>query len=772
MALDTGTTFGSLLKRYRRAARLTQEALATRVGYSANYISMLERGVRLPAPITVDALAQALGLLPPDRAALEELSCSNWALYPDSSGAPIPTAGLLGRERDASSILALLLRPEIHLLTLTGPGGVGKTRLAEYIAELTRQDFAKSFFVDLSAISDAAAVPRAMAQALKLREVHSRSPSQTLFGFLREKKLLLILDSLEHILGAAPFIADLVRECPHVKVLATSRAPLGLRQEQEFQVQPLPVPDSIRAESAEELLRYPAIALFVQRARQVKAHLAVDKASLEIIADICRRLDGLPLAIELAAARVTHLTLPMLRERLEHRLDLLTGGSRDSPVRQQRMRDTIAWSYDLLPPTEQSLFRQLSSFAGTWSLQAAEAVCQLEGVPSPFLDRLRFLIDNSLVTASTRDSEARYRMLDTIREFAEEQLLLAGETDSVHQRHAEFYVRLAQRAEPELLGTQQIQWYQRLELEQENLRKALRWLLERAQAEDALKLAGSIWLFWRWHGDFAEGRHWLEDGLGEGADVRAEVRAKALWGVGWLAYHQGDYAHAGARSAEHLELARTLNDPLSLRNALTGVGMALLAQRRYAQALPLLQECVELCRGLGRSWHLGTSLLILGFATLHGGNQAGARLLLEQAQKVYQELDDKPFVARTVGYLGYVALLEGDYAGAEKQFRTGLRQFAKLREQQGIAESLEGLAAVLAVTDRAVQSAHVAAAAGALREKIASQPLPFDQDTFQQFLHRGREALGEDRWSAAWEEGIRLTIEQVIDDTLTNREYP
>jgi predicted ATPase/transcriptional regulator with XRE-family HTH domain len=759
MVQQEKTTFGRTLKRYRRSAHLTQEALAERVGYSANYISMLERGVRLPAPATVDALERALDLSSEERIALDAAARREDTGITAASRFPILHSHLIGRDSDVARVVSLLQQPDVHLLTLVGAGGVGKTRLAQQAAVTVMDDFIDgALFVDMAPVSEPGRVPFAIAQALELREAGSGPIDDRLLGYLRRKEILLLLDSLERVLDAAPFISKLLDFCPRLKILVTSRAPLRLRNEREFQVQPLDFPGSGPARSADDLLRYPAVALFIDRTQLVRPGFQNDDDSVRMIAEICRRLDGLPLAIELAAARVRHLPLAELHDQSLHRMQILTGGPRDLPERQQKMASTIAWSYDLLSPTEQLIFRHLSSFVGSWSLQAAQFVCGPQPSRDHLLEALRILVDNSLVILS----QARYRMLDTIREFAQQQLVSPGEQQAIQRRHADYYVQFANQAAAALEGGELTDWHRRLEMEEENLRAALDWLTRNDQTELALQLAGSIWRYWQRQGNLGEGRHWLEGGLAKGGSVSDAVRANALWGAIWLAYHQGDYGRAGEESAEYLTLAREMGDPLALRNALTGLGVTAVAQGRYDEGVAYLRQSLEICRGLGENWHLGTSLLNLGRTIMHLGENREGVLLLEEALQVYRVLGNRAFVARTLGYLGNAALLRNDHENAEAFFRESLTEFADLDEKMGIAEGLEGLAAVFAVTERVDRAARLAGAAGAIRDLIAAQPLPLDREAYRAYLDQGRQQLGTGDWSLAWEAGGKMSTDEAL----------
>jgi predicted ATPase/transcriptional regulator with XRE-family HTH domain len=768
--VDDVPTFGRLLKRYRRTAHLTQEELAARAGYSSHYISMLERGVRFPQSLTVNMLADALALHEVDREALHTVAVPHPPEAVPVQRVLPPSLPLLGREQDTAHIMRLLCGDDVRLLTLTGPGGVGKTALARQVAATLAPDFADgTAFVDLSAVQHPEVVIPTIARALNLRAMGTRPVRERLIAFLGEREMLLLLDSFERVAEASGAVGDLAALGPRIKLLITSRIPLRLQAECEFRVQPLAPPELRGIQPAGKLLQSPAVALFVRRAMLIKPDFALDDEKMAVIADVCRHLDGLPLAIELAAARVSHLSVAALRDRLQHRLQILTGGTRDLPARQQRMRDTIAWSYELLSGADQALLRQLSVFADGWSLEAAEEVCTAgKGEPTcPILDGVRTLVESSLIIPTDDgQEEPRYRMLDTLREYASEQLVAAGELDVLRRRHSAHYLCLAEHAEPALQDRDQRVWYSRLEREHDNLRAALDWLLEVGEVEPALRLSGAVWRFWQRHGDIPEGRRWLEACLtaaeAPGQSVPEQVRAKALWGASWLAYHQGDYSRSRSLSAEYLALARERGDALSLRNALTGLGMADLAEARVAEAIWSLQEALDVCKPLGNVWHRATSALNLGNATMLAGDLPRAEALFEEALALYKERGDEVFTARASQHLGYVALLRGEYAQARTLFVQSLLALSDLGEQLGIADGLEASAAVHAATGKARQAGRLLEAASVLRERIGIAPLPYLRAIWQPYLARAESLLGESGWLAVREEGRGFTFQEAV----------
>ena len=761
--------FGALLKRYRRAAHLTQEALAGRAGYSSHYVSMLERGVRPPRPLTIDTLADALTLSAPDRQALHH--ASNLRRLEDARPGipPLPAAPLLGREDEIAQIVRLLRDEDARLVTLTGPGGVGKTSLARTVAATLAPTFADGVgVIDFSAVGDPGAILPTIARACGVREMRGQPIRSRLIALLRERESLLALDCFERVVEGAESVGDLLAACPRVRCLITTRVPLRLRIERELRIQPLALPEHEDARSLDALIQYPSVALFLRHVRAANPNIALDGSHTSDIVDICRRLDGLPLAIELAAARVAYLPLPTLRDRLRQSLHILTGGARDLPARQQRMRDTIAWSYDLLAEARQALLRRLSVFAGSWRLDAAEEICGADTPAESVLDGLRALAESSLIFPTDRATdEPRYRMLDTIQEFAAEQLTGSDEAETIRRRHALYYMRLAEQAEGALQDRSQAVWYPRLEREHDNIRAALGWLLGQGQHEAklALRLAGALWRFWHRHGDIREGRQWLEVSLARAEDAPPRIRAKALWGASWLAYHLGDYQRGSALSAEHLAIARAMDDPLSVRNALTGVGIAALAEGKYDDGLRALEEALDACAPLGNIWHRATSSLNLGAATLVTGDLARASQLFDDAATLYRERGDAVFTARAVQHLGYVALLRGDYAGAGARFTETLESLFTLGELTGVADGLEAVAAAQAATGYVQQAGMLIGAASALRQRIGIAALPHIRAVWQPSVSGAEQTLGPEGWAAACADGAALTLEAAVAHT-------
>jgi predicted ATPase/class 3 adenylate cyclase len=715
---------------------------------------------------------------------------------------------LLGREREVADACARL-RGATRLLTLTGPGGTGKTRLAQQVAAELLDDFDGGvYFVDLAPIRDPELVVPTIAQTLGLRETGGQSIAESLKAYLREKQFLLVLDNFEQILPAAPQVVDLLAAAPGLKALVTSRAALRVRGEQEAPVSPLSLPDRKRLPGVEALSQYAAVALFIERAVAVRPDFAVTNENAPAVAEICHRLDGLPLAIELAAARVRLFPPQALLSRLESRLKLLTGGPRDVPARQQTLRDAIAWSYDLLSHQEQAFFRRLSVFTGGFTMEAAEAICAEENV----FDLLTSLIEKSLVRQGEYEDEPRFGMLETIREFGQERLSELGEEAAVRWEHVEFYLGLAERAEPRLETGDQMEWFARLEQEHDNLRTALTWSLAALQGgETALRFVAALSRFWYIRGYAEEGPRWATAALAHPAASHARTRARALWGSGQLAaFTQGDFAAVLTLAEESVALWQSLGDPKWLGRALALLGLAQRNQSGPAAGRPAAEQSVAILRTTEDAWGLAFALLSHGVGLLRLGEEQNAVHALDEAAVLARRAGDRWGISEAVSWLGDAARSQGEYGQAAAHYRESLNAargmgcriqvaFILLNlawttlhqgDDQGAAALVrEGLDLACEVGCRPVMALGAAAQAGvalaqgrserAVRLLGAVKPQIDGVDAMLSTADvadlveteaGARAAIGEEAFAMAWAEGRAMTLEQAICVALEERE--
>jgi predicted ATPase/DNA-binding XRE family transcriptional regulator len=831
--MNTATSFGQWLKERRQSLNLTQENLADRVGCALSTIEKIERGLRRASHQVAGRIAEELRIPTEEQAAFvawartlpsDQRELQITVPQPTRGGSegvpgfppgnlPAPTTALIGRDRELAETRSLLQRQEVRLLTLLGPPGIGKTRLSLALADSLRGDFDDGvWFVPLASISDPALVVSSINRALSLKETPVQGGSEALQAFLRGRDILLVLDNFEQVVLAAPAVAELLAWSLGLKVLVTSRAALQIYGEHHFDVPPLDLPDLKNLPAEGDLQNYPAVALFAQRAQAVAPRFSVSKENSPAIAEICARLDGLPLAIELAAARSKLFDPLSILRRLDRRLPLLSGGPQDRTPRQQSLRSAIAWSYDLLNEAEKRLFRHLSVFVGGCTLESIEAIGgvsepsglgQLNGsggsTPEDVLDSL---VNKSLLQCQDVDGEIRFSMLETLREYAGERLREHDEEEAARQQHAAYFVALAEEAEPRLRGTEQQKWLDRLDKEHDNLRAALNWAFEKGQSECAQRLAGAVWRFWSMRSYFVEGRKWLTKvletwpqntswrlkvGLGAGGLAQSQsdyVRARlhleeslrgarelgdrlrtalALNNLGIIDRQQGNLEAARSKLLEAIEIERELDDKWSMAGAYTNLGLVASDMGDYAESRSFHEQSLAIFRELGDRRSTAVALINLGDAIYHQGDLAQAQLLWEECGQIFRDLGEKQGLAQTLVNLAFLARDKKDLAKGYSLLAEIISLYRQIGRRKLLAEALDYAGTLAALSGQPERAARLFGSADGLFRELGIT-LPQDvQQSHMQYETLAREALGDEvRFDALWREWSSKPVEEAI----------
>ena len=792
--------FASLLRGFRVAAGLTQEALAERSGLGVRSVQGLERAETRPRRETLRHLVDALHLSPEqamelERAALTVLrprqvvplraGAARGGARPDPSvrhNLPVQLTSFVGRERALTDLRDRLR--STHLLTLTGTGGCGKTRLALQVAAAAVDDYVDGvWLVELAGMVEPALVDQSVATVAAVREIAGQPLLTTVLTALRARHLLLVLDNCEHLIEACARLTDaILRACPNVRILATSREPLGIDGEVAWRVPSLTVAPAEHPPHPGDLLTGEAVRLFVDRAVAAEPSFQFSEQNAAAVVRICRRLDGIPLAIELAARRVTALSAQRIAVRLDQRFRLLSGGSRVGLPRQQTLAATVDWSYNLLSPPERVLFDRLSVFAGGFTLEAAETVAGETGedagssprrVTGPDLtevvDLLTHLVDKSLVVADLEAAGTeRYRLLETLRQYAHERLATRGECEEIGHRHAAYYLDRGVEARPHVLGPDQVSWLDRLDRDHDNLHAALRWAIEREDADLGLRLVASLSWFWYLRGHYGEARALRAAvlALPTRPDLAA-LRAELLQGGGMLAIHQGDYPAARAFLDEGLAIARRVNAPSLLALTLITVGWVTRVQDDYATARPALEEGLAVARAAGDAFHTAMALHHLGLLDLEADQDIDvAWSRNEESLTFFRQIGNRRMAGVVLMGMSRVARLAARAARARSLIIEAMQAFGEVGDVGQIPHTLHVLASLDADEGQLARAVRLAAAAAKLADLLGARAWPVTLRERDAWLVPTRAALGDAIFAHAWAEGHAMTREQAVADAL------